>query len=157
MQQFETIKVKGDLDIFVYDAEGNLKLQKRETNVVTTVGKQVIADRLGKSTPARAVMSHMAIGTSATAETAANTTLGAEVRRNQLGDPAGNANGTVVSGTTVTYQAVFGPEVAGTVSVVEAGIFNAASAGDMLCRTTFGVVTKENADTLLIRWTVTIV
>jgi len=44
----------------------------------------------------------------------------------------------------------------GTGAVTEAGIFNASSAGTMLCRTTFSVINKAAADTLGITWTVTV-
>jgi hypothetical protein len=40
--------------------------------------------------------------------------------------------------------------------VVEAAIFNAASAGTMLCRTTFAVVNKGANDGMSITWTITV-
>jgi hypothetical protein len=44
----------------------------------------------------------------------------------------------------------------GTGAITEAGIFNASSAGDMLARTVFSVITKDANDTLSITWTITL-
>jgi len=40
--------------------------------------------------------------------------------------------------------------------LTEAGIFNASTSGNMLCRTKFDVVNKSATDTLAITWVVTI-
>jgi hypothetical protein len=48
------------------------------------------------------------------------------------------------------------PAGTGTGAITEAGILNAASAGILLCRTTFSVINKGAADTLGITWTVTV-
>lgn len=44
----------------------------------------------------------------------------------------------------------------GTGAVTEAGVFNAATAADMLCRTVFAVVNKAATDTMVITWTITL-
>jgi hypothetical protein len=44
----------------------------------------------------------------------------------------------------------------GTGAVTEAGLFNAATGGDMLCRTVFSVVNKAADDTMAITWTITL-
>ena len=41
-------------------------------------------------------------------------------------------------------------------AVTEAGIFNAASGGTMLCRTVFSVVNKGADDSLSVTWTITL-
>ena len=41
-------------------------------------------------------------------------------------------------------------------ALTEAGIFNASSAGTLLCRTVFSVVTKGASDAMTITWTVTL-
>ena len=41
-------------------------------------------------------------------------------------------------------------------AVTEAGIFNASSAGDMLCRTVFDVVNKAADDTMTVTWVITV-
>ena len=96
-------------------------------------------------------MSHMAIGSGSTNPTdPAQTALATELGRVALGVAGGSPSANVV-----TYTGTFGAGV-GTGSVTEAGIFNASSAGTMLCRVVFGVVTKGASDTMAITWTVTV-
>lgn len=140
------IKAKGELDIILKDVDGNIKQHLRVPNLVVTVGKNFIASRMvGTSSPA---MSHMAVGTNTTAPVSANTTLGTEIARVALSSATATAN-------TVAYSATF-PAGTGTGSITEAGIFNAASSGTLLCRTTFAVVNKAATDVLTINWNVTV-
>ena len=65
---------------------------------------------------------------------------------------------TSISGSNnekVVYEASFEAGDA-TGAVTEAGIFNAASSGDMLCRTKFNVVNKAADDTMSVTWTITL-
>ena len=142
----EFLKATGKLDIILKDSDGNIKQELHVPNLVVTVGKNFIASRMvGTSSP---VMNHMAIGTNATAPVSANTTLGTEVARVALSSATATAN-------TVSYSATFPPGT-GTGAITEAGIFNAASSGTLLCRTTFAVVSKSDSDSLTIKWNVTI-
>jgi hypothetical protein len=93
-------------------------------------------------------MSHMAIGTGTSAAAAGDTTLGTEAGRVTL-------TSTTVTANAVAYVATFGAGT-GTGAITEAGLFNASSSGDMLCRTVFSVINKGAADTLGITWTVTV-
>ena len=61
----------------------------------------------------------------------------------------------MASSNTVIYSAGFGLGV-GTGAITEAGIFNAASSGTMLCRTVFSVINKGILDSMVITWTITI-
>lgn len=142
----EQIKAQGKLHILLKSEDGTVLVDKTVPNLVVSVGRNFIASRIaGNATP---VMSHMAVGTSATAPAIGNTTLGAEVGRVAI------TSGTA-SSSDVTYIATFGAGV-GTGALVEAGLFNAASLGTMLCRTTFAVVNKGASDTLQITWTVSV-
>jgi hypothetical protein len=114
-------------------------------NLVVTTGKNFIASRMTGSTTA---MSHMSIGSTSTAAAAGDTALGGELGRVALSSSSTTA-------AVTTYSATF-PAGTGTGAVVEAGIFNASSAGTMLCRTTFAVVNKGANDTLTITWQITI-
>jgi hypothetical protein len=60
-----------------------------------------------------------------------------------------------VSTNTIEYVALF-PAGTGTGTVTEAGVFNNSSGGTMLCRTVFGVVTKDAGDSMSITWTITV-
>ncbi len=143
------IEMIGRLKIEVFGGDGTLKMVQEVPNLVVTAGKNVIADRM-KGTPAKGAMTHMSLGTSSTTPAAADATLGVEIAGSRVG-----LSSTSVTANAVTYSASFGAGV-GTGAVVEAGIFNAASAGDMLCRTTFSVVNKGANDTMTVTWTVTI-
>lgn len=141
----DNLKATGELNIILRDSQGNIKVNIQVPNLVVTVGKTAIASRLvGTST---AIMSHMAIGSSATAPAASQTTLGTEAARSVLNSATNTDN-------EVNYSATFG--AGASIAVTEAGLFNAASAGVMLSRTTFPVVTKDTADTLTVNWKITI-
>jgi hypothetical protein len=142
----EHMKWTGKLVIELRDEHGALKERREVDNLVTTVGKGVVADRM-KASPTKGAMSHMAVGTGVTAAAVGDTTLQTEVARVAL-------SGTVVTGNQVQYAATF-PAGTGTAAITEAGILNASSAGDLLCHTVFGVITKGALDVLTITWTLT--
>ena len=142
----ETIKVKGNLEVVLLDENGAQKDYRKVDNLVVAVGKDVIASRLvGNSLP---VFSHMAVGSSSTSASTSQTALGGELGRVSLDSTVRNSN-------TITYTATFGAGT-GTGSLAEAGVFNAASTGNMLCRTTFSAVAKAAGDTIVITWNVTV-
>jgi hypothetical protein len=142
----ESVNVKGNLEVILLDETGKQKDYRKVNNLVVAVGKDVIASRLvGNSL---AVMSHMAVGSSSTAAATSQTALGTELGRVALDSTSRASN-------TITYIATF-PAGTGTGSITEAGILNAGSSGNMLCRTVFGVVTKASGDTVVITWNVTV-
>ena len=114
-------------------------------NLVVTAGKNWVADRMND---ANTVMTHMALGTSTTAAAAGQTALVSELDRNAL-------TSTTVSTNTVAYAATWAAGD-GTGAITEAGLFDAASTGDMLARTVFSVVNKGASDSITITWTITI-
>ena len=142
----DSIKVTGELKITVTNPNGNVTQETIIPNLVVTAGKNLIASRLKDTTDA--AISHMAIGTGSTAAAAGNTTLGTEAGRVAL-------TSTTVTANAVAYVATFGAGT-GSGAITEAGLFNASSSGDMLCRTVFSVINKGAADTLGITWTVTV-
>ena len=112
-------------------------------NLVVTAGKNWVAQRMND---VNTVMTHMAVGTGTTDAAAGQTALVSENDRNAL-------TSTTVTNNTIIYVATW---VAGdaTAALTEAGVFDAASGGDMLCRTKFNVVNKAAADS--ITWTITV-
>ena len=62
---------------------------------------------------------------------------------------------TSAASNTITYVSSFEAGEA-TGAVTEAGVFNAASSGTMLCRTVFAVVNKAADDTMSVTWTITL-
>ena len=141
----DNLKVTGNVQIQLFNKDGSVKDSREIRNLVVNTGKEFIAARM-VGTPTE--MSHMAIGASSTAAAAGNTALCAELGRAAL------SSDTSV-GAVVTYVASF-PAGTGTGAVVEAGIFNAASSGTMLCRTVFSVVNKGVDDSMSITWTITV-
>ena len=142
----ETIKLKGHVSFDLYDGDGNLKLHREVDNLVVQGGRELIASQLAEEDIGKP--SHMAIGEDDTEPVLSDTTLRSEIARVAL-------TSTERTGNTVVYEATFAPTV-GTGEIVEAGIFNADSAGVMLNRAIFGVITKESADTLTITWSLSI-
>ena len=137
----DNFQMTGHLSIAINDA-----VVQEVPNLVVTDGKEFVASRMKDTT--KAAMSHMAIGTGSTAAAAGDSALGSQADRNAL-------TSTTVSGAAVTYVATFAAGE-GTGAITEAGLFNAASAGDMLCRTVFAVVNKGSSDLMTITWTVTV-
>lgn len=115
-------------------------------NLVVTDGKEYVASRMKDATAT--AMSHMAIGSGSTAAAAGNSALGSELGRVAL-------TSTNVASNVVTYAATFAAGT-GTGAVTEAGILNASTSGDLLCRTVFSVVNKGASDSMTITWTVTV-
>lgn len=140
------IKITGELSIQKFDEKNNLVEQVNVPNLVVTTGKEHIAQRIAGNS--ETIMSHMAIGQGVATPALTNVALVNELAREALVL-------TTVTSTDITYTATFGAGV-GTGSITEAGIFNAASAGDMLCRTTFPAIAKTASDTIAISWTITV-
>lgn len=140
------VKPTGQLKIVRTNSEGKIVEEREIKNLVVTDGKEHIAARMvGTSSD---VMSHMAVGTDSTSPDAADSALGTEAGRVALASYTASTN-------TVTATATF-PAGTGTGALVEAGLFNDASAGEMLCRTTFSVVNKAAGDSVAITWTITV-
>lgn len=139
----DNLKVTGKLTISLND-----KVVKEIDNLVVTVGKEWVASRMGSASDS--VMTHMEIGTGTTAAVVGDTALETALDRNAL-----TTSGGTVAANVVTYEASW-LAGDGTGAITEAGIFNAASAGDMLARTVFSVINKGAGDTMTISWAVTI-
>jgi len=146
----DKIKATGLVSFVLTDENGNVKLQQ-EKNLVVDAGLAYIASRMVGT--AKNVMSHMAVGTGTTAALDAQTALITESARVAL--TSTTIVTTTVANDSVQYVATFNPGTA-TAAITEAGVFNAASAGDMLCRTKFDVINKGALDTLTITWKVTV-
>jgi hypothetical protein len=146
----DKVKAKGVVHFVLTDEHGNVK-EQHEQNLVVNTGLAYIASRMFGT--AKSVMSHMAVGTDTTAAAAADSALQTESARVAL------TSSTIVT-TNATYDAIqyvatFNPGTA-TAALTEAGVFNASSSGDLLCRTVFPVINKGALDTLTITWKVTV-
>lgn len=141
------VTITGALLIEVFDKDGLLKERVYLKNLVVTTGKNHMAARL-VGTPT--AMGWMALGTGTNAPAVGDTGLQTEIAGSRI---------TIASATSaanvVTFSTTFGAGI-GTGAVTEAGIFNASSAGTMLSRVTFSVVSKGPSDTMSITWTISV-
>jgi hypothetical protein len=146
----ENLKLTGQLNIVLRDKDGNIKDQREVKNLVVNAGLAYIASRMVGTS--KSVMSHMALGSGTTAAAAGQTDLVSILGSREALDS------TTIAGTNnekVVYVSSFEAGDA-TGAVTEAGIFNAASGDDMLCRTVFSVVNKAADDTMSVTWTITL-
>lgn len=146
----ENLKLSGQLNIVLKDKAGNIKDKREVKNLVVNKGLEYITSRMKDAS--KSVMSHMGLGSGTTAAAASQTDLVTLLGSREALDS------TTISGSNnekVVYVSSFEAGDA-TGAVTEAGIFNAASGGDMLCRTVFSVVNKAADDTMSITWTITL-
>ena len=142
------LKIKGNLNIVVYDENNQVKDTRKVNNLVVSVGKTYIASRMEANSAV--VMSHMAVGGGNVAPTTSDTTLSGEIDRIVL-DPTSRSN------NVLTYTCTF-PADNATGTLAEAGIFNdpGANLGTLLCRTNFNEINKGAGDVVVITWNVTV-
>ena len=146
----ENLKLSGQLNIVLKDKAGNIKDKREVKNLVVNKGLEYITSRMKDAS--KSVMSHMGLGSGTTAAAASQTDLVTLLGSREALDS------TTISGSNnekVVYVSAFEAGDA-TGAVTEAGIFNAASGGDMLCRTVFSVVNKAADDTMSVTWTITL-
>jgi hypothetical protein len=146
----EKLKMTGDVSLVLRGADGQVKETREIKNLVVNAGLAYVISRMVGT--AKAVMSHMALGSGTTAAAAGQTDLVSILGSREALDS------TTISGSNnekVVYVSSFEPGDA-TGAVTEAGIFNASTAGDMLCRTVFAVVNKSANDSLTVTWTITL-
>lgn len=146
----ENLKLSGQLGIVLKDKNGNVKESREIKNLVVNSGLAFIISRMVGTS--KAVMSHMAAGSGTTATAGGQTDLISLLGAREAIDTV------TITGTNnekVQFVSTFEPGDA-TGAVTEAGIFNAATGGDMLCRTVFPVVNKSVDDQMAFTWTITL-
>lgn len=146
----EQLKLSGALSIVLTDKSGNVKDTREVKNLVVNAGLAYIISRMVGTT--KGVMSHMALGAGTAAAAGGQGDLLSMLGAREALDS------TTIAGTNsekVQYICTFEPGDA-TGAVTEAGIFNAATVGDMLCRTVFPVVNKAADDQMAVTWTITL-
>jgi hypothetical protein len=135
------MSLKANMTLILRGPDGKVK-EKRVANTVTTAGKNGAADQVLAS-PTLNKPTHMAIGTG----TPTGTALGTELDRNALTSKT-RSNAVV----TMVGDWAAGD---GTGALTEAGVFDAASAGNMWLSASFSTINKAAGDTLQITWTLT--
>jgi len=144
------VKIVGRVRVEIRGPDGLLKTCEEHPNLVVNTGLYHIADQM--SDQGEAAMTHMAIGTGSTAAAAADTALETELDRNALDS---TTQGAGAAANTVVYVCTWAAGD-GTGAITEAGIFNQAGAGVMLCRSVFSVKNKGAGDAMTLTWTLTL-
>jgi len=142
----EVTGLKGEFEVFLYDKEGKLKAYRNVKNMTVDSGFAAVCDMMGQG--GVEPFKYCAIGDGTNAPTSGDTILASELART-----LGSYNRS--SSTIWTNEATFDPGV-GTGTITESGLFNASSGGTLLCRQTFGAITKGAADTLVVTWRYTL-
>ena len=150
-------KLNGWIKIDHFDTDGKLIESVETPNALTNTGFAEVAglfcsDQSGSHT----AFDYIGVGTGTTAATATDTGLETEETENGLGRAATTGTLETVNVSDDTAQFVKSFSVSGSVAVTESGVFNASSAGIMLCRQTFSAINVANGDTLQITWKVTV-
>lgn len=157
----EGLRLKGTVDMVLYDELGKVKDERHFDNLIVDTGVEGVASRIaphnGSVNPA-SPFNYIALGSGSTAVTAGDTALSAELpigaNYARLQDTQAAYSATE-SGKKLILSVTFLPGQ-GTGTLRESGVFNAASSGDMLSRQTFADIQKAAGDTLTVTWTITL-
>jgi hypothetical protein len=158
------VKMKDWMQAVVFDQMGQVKQIHIGEDLITSAGKAAVAALILLDTATSA--SHfdwIAIGSDSTAATTSNTVLGDQRIR-----AASTGTRVTTSATNDTAQLVYvfasgkpaglNGTSTGTQAIEESGVFNKATAGDLLCRQTFGALNIDwnGGDSLQITWKIQI-
>lgn len=138
----EKAALVGEMECRLYGPRGLLKEFRKVKNITVNTGFDTICLMMGKG--GHAAFKYCAIGDDSTTPSTLDTALGNELARQEGGF-------TKINDRQWKNDSTFSPGV-GTGSIVESGMLNASSSGTLLCHQTFGAVSKESGDTLVITW-----
>ena len=133
--------------------DGEVIAQRRFANLIVDAGKAEVAALLG-AVAGGAAFTYLAVGTGTVAPAATDTALGAEITTGGLARAASTNTRVTTTVANDTLQMVEEWTASASHAVTEAGAFNAASAGDMLCRQTFEVINLVSGDKLEVSYKV---
>jgi len=130
----EGLRICGGLKLTGRDKDGNLLWVKKEKNLITNAGFDLIADVIGLNSQPSDI-THMAIGSGAAGDATA-TALTSEDQREIT--TYAHSTGTKAFTFTSTFTTV--------VAATEYGTFNDSSSGDMLNTAGIGPITVDSLD-----------
>ena len=141
------VAAKGHVRVTITDARGHIVEQFEQRNLVVTAGRNLLRDFLNNTAPTG--LTHIALGTDATASDATQTALVAEVYRDLI-----TSRATDVGQLTLTLY--LGTTQANGNTLREVGLFNAASLGTMYARVPLASsIAKTSAIAVTFTWTLT--
>lgn len=144
----EGLNMEGKIRLQIFTKDGVLKDDTGWIkNIITNAGKAQLALLAGdaSATP----FTYLAVGTSATAVAATDTTLTAEIVDTGLARAAGTVSRVTTTVTNDTLQVTYTWTATGNKTVEEVGLFNASSAGTMLGHALTTTKTLVNTDILV--------
>ncbi len=148
----ESLRLRGEIELVLYDSSGRVKRRVKLGNLVVNVGKAKVAGLINGVVSGP--FTYVAIGDGSatspgtcTSPSATDTALGHEVMR--VSATVGRTT-TSVTNDTATWDATF--TFTASYSICEAGIFDASTGGTMLARQTFPVLNVVSGDRLTISW-----
>lgn len=146
----ETLKIKGTYILTCHDKDGNFKWKDTVNNLVTNVGKAQIALLAGDATAVP--FTYLALGTSATAVTAADTTLNAEIITGGLQRAVGAISRTTTSVTNDTLVISKTFTATASFNVEEVGVLTASSGGVLLSHALTTTKAMASGDILTVQY-----
>ena len=154
MKKEEVFKLSTNVTIIIEDAKtGKIIKEIKDHNLVTTLGKNLVRDLLGKVSGVDG-LNYLAIGTDNTTPTVGDTTLGTEVHRDTFTDiiyTSGNANfryyldSSTANGNTLVEAGLFGDDATAT-----------TDSGTLFAHVTHTGIAKTSSIAVTYSWDVTI-
>ena len=153
MEITDNIQIRGELVLTFTNAVTGKKRVYKYGNLITTVGKESIADGLrGNETNNKGIITYCAVGTNDTAPGIGDTTLGTEIERKQIAVRSATNNQALFETFYNTSE--------GNGTLKEAGLFGDDASASVDSGTLFAKVaidrTKSASDTLSLAWTIII-
>lgn len=142
----DSIKIKGTIDFEIRGLDGKVRDRWSVNNSVVTAGFAQLALLAGDATATP--FTYLALGTSSTAVSTAQTALQAEITDSGLERASATVSRVTTTNTNDTLQLVKTWTITGSKTIEEIGVFNASSAGTMLARALTGTKTVASGETI---------
>jgi len=143
------IGLTGTYYLVLRDKHGNVKFQRKQKNLITSAGENLVATRMNYAGGAPAVPQYIAFGTDSTTADKTQTALGAEFVTARVAAGAGT---TTLNLLHLEFTVVPAITMA---NVAEVGVFNALTVGTMFSRTVLSPFTMGTSDSLAVVWELT--
>lgn len=145
----DSVKIEGFVSLTVIGPDGKVKDFREKHNLVVQGGKNFIASKFIETESTK--VQYVGMGLGATPAALSDIQLQSEVATRAVIESASRTD------NLITFNGYFLPNNPNyTVNVTEVGLFNLASSGIMIARTTFPAVTKEALDVLAVQWKIRI-
>jgi hypothetical protein len=146
--------IRGYVKLEVVDADGNVLQTVEGENLITNVGHAQFAAILGALTAT--LPQYLALGITNTAANVTDTAMASEIvtagGQRKIASSIVQSTGSVTN-DKITWTAVF--TFTGSFAIVEAGLFDAVTAGNLFARKVFSAVNVVNGNTVNATWAIT--